>query len=258
MRVDRKRNLCDLKLIKGTENISNILIAKNHAISVNQPQKKNIEDPNCKPKVQFVHLFPVFEEIENWLVPSVEQVAEFLNTSVTADFLYSQYFTRTSFKKTIEHIENKKKTISKNKPLVKYVQKTDSLYSHGSDEMNKIAYGALWEYFATDSEWNLGVEEQICIEDHPVVTEQCETKSNENRLMDIKNDELLIGILRQARMRRSLCDQENDLNLNSVSNSVKLDNAIGKAIKIAEETNFNTSTVNNKPSSTDINQDFGE
>ncbi|XP_045460276.1 uncharacterized protein LOC123670769 isoform X4 [Harmonia axyridis] len=226
IRVDKKKNLVDIKLNDGYSDMSDILVNRNLAKFINKPQKKHIDDPNCKPRVQYVHLFPTFDEIENWIVPSTEEAADFLNTTVTADFLYSQYFNRTVDTNLIKSIEEKMElTCKKNKSLMKYHKSSEISLNHNIEEINKIAYGDLYNFFTenviednhiNESETKeleeiqddvLGenaIEESECkgtVEDHNV-------SFTNKRIIDIKNDELLISILRQTRMKKSYSVQD--------------------------------------------------
>ncbi|KAK9885642.1 hypothetical protein WA026_012406 [Henosepilachna vigintioctopunctata] len=59
------------------EDINSILVEEGHAYNEYMIRKKKGVNIDCLPNVESVHLLPKFEEIEQWLVPSVEEIEKF-------------------------------------------------------------------------------------------------------------------------------------------------------------------------------------
>ncbi|XP_045480038.1 tudor domain-containing protein 5-like [Harmonia axyridis] len=224
IRVDKQKNLVDIKLNDGYSDMSDILVNRNLAKFINKPQKKHFDDPNCKPRVQYVHLFPTFDEIENWVVPCVEETVEFLNTPVTADFLNSQYFSRTVDTNLIKSIDKMEMTCKKNKSLMKYHKSSEISLNHNIEQINKIAYGDSYNFFTENKTYNViennhinesETEELEEIQDDVLRGKEIEesgckgTPEKQNisftnkRIFDIEDPDLLVSILRQSRMKKS-------------------------------------------------------
>ncbi|XP_044745523.1 uncharacterized protein LOC123307331 isoform X2 [Coccinella septempunctata] len=229
-RVDKIKNLADIKLRNSEFYISDILVDLKYAIYINQSQEKHIEDPNCKSRVQFIHLFPTFDEIENWVVPSLEEASDFLNTSVTADFLFSQYFSRISHEDLIDSIEEKMEiTSKKKKSLTKSFKPEELLTVQSTDEMNKMAYGVLYVSETTTEDCGKDIKKSCGYD------EQNEFMSK--RIIDIDNDEVLIGILRQTRMKKSLSLDKNQYVSESIFDKSSINSSLQSKGMVKEEQN---------------------
>ncbi|KAK9890999.1 hypothetical protein WA026_013335 [Henosepilachna vigintioctopunctata] len=128
--------------------IGSILVDEGHAVYANQVREMNIHDSNCTPRVKFVHLFPDFEEIEYWLAPSIEEMAWFSNTDLTADFYFPQYFSRSIDKSLHDNIEiQAKKLLKKNEKPIKDVDLKDLETFGNMKDVLKLSYGDLYEKY---------------------------------------------------------------------------------------------------------------
>ncbi|KAL3287802.1 hypothetical protein HHI36_002264 [Cryptolaemus montrouzieri] len=155
-----------------TKSINNILADEGHALITSKTRKKCIEDPHCIPKVKFVHLFPTFEEIECWMVPSVEEQNKFLETDISADFFFPQYFTKPIDEFQIDEIERKtKKLLKRKEKFIKYIDMKNLDQICDAHHIHKAQYGEMYEVFKKELEER---EEQ---EQHNIVEkeENCDT-----------------------------------------------------------------------------------
>ncbi|KAK9890994.1 hypothetical protein WA026_013331 [Henosepilachna vigintioctopunctata] len=128
----------------SNEYINSILVEEGHALFTYQAQKKTICDTHCSPKYKHIHLFPDFEEIEQWLVPSVEEIEEFCGTSLTAEFFLLHCFWR-SVDSDDDIQEKMKKLMRRQQKSVQYIQPSELLKMENKDEILEFSYGNLFQ-----------------------------------------------------------------------------------------------------------------
>ncbi|KAK9882757.1 hypothetical protein WA026_023179 [Henosepilachna vigintioctopunctata] len=112
-----------------------------------------VEKENCPLPSDIVHLDHKiqrdsinFNEIEQWLVPSVEEIEEFCDTDLTAEFFLLHCFWRPG--DLDDHIQEKMKRVMRRQhKSVKFIQSSELLTMDSMQEIMKCSYGGLYQYY---------------------------------------------------------------------------------------------------------------